>query len=244
MNRDLPLAIAFAAAVHLLVVGVTLFRWQADAEVMKPDVPPHVKAVVVEREPEPPSPPRPEPEPAPKPEPEPRPEPEPDKESVSTEPEPEPEPEREPEPESEPPEQHSFEQPSLEEMLAREELEMEQVQKEKAIEAEPQSSETAEGETTDEELARQITAIRNAVARHWNRPPGARNNMKTVLRLRLLPGGEVVEVTVVESSGNVPLDRSTVAAVKNASPLPVPSGKDFNRFREFRMSFKPEDLSL
>lgn len=241
MNRDLAIAIAFAVAVHLLVVGVTLFSWQADAEVMKPEVPPHVEAVVMEREPEPPS--RPEPEPAPKPEPEPDPEPEPEKEAVSTEPDTEPE--SEPERESKPSEQQpAFEQPSLEEMLAREELEMEQAQKENETETESEIAEAAEGETTDEELARQITAIRNAVARHWNRPPGARNNMKTVLRIRLLPGGEVVEATVVESSGNVPLDRSTMAAVKNASPLPVPSGKDFNRFREFRMSFKPEDLSL
>lgn len=253
MRADLPIAIAFALLVHLLAVGLTLFTWHVDAKLAAtPEVPPHVRAVVMEEtepaakpksksKPKPKPQPNPEPEPKPAPKPEPEPEPEPGPETVSTG-----ESQRTAKgAEEKKPERPAFEQPSLEEMLAREELEMEQARQSKQAQAQQRKPASSGDKTADDsELARHVSAIRSAVARHWNRPPSARNNMETVLRIRLLPGGEVVEASVVESSGNVPLDRSTVAAVKNASPLPVPSGEDFNHFREFRMSFKPEDLSL
>lgn len=230
-RHDLPPAIAFAVLMHLLLVGLVVFTWRADADLTSvPEIPPHVKAVVMER-PEP----KPTPsKPAPKPDPKPAPKPEPAPEPVS-----------EPEKPADTPvkkEEPVFSQPDLEEMLAREELEM----AEAAREPEDENLDAREGEKVedDPELAGYISAIRSAVARRWSRPPGARNDMETVVRIRLLPGGEVVDVTVVESSGHAGLDRSTVAAVKNASPLPVPEGKDFNQFRVFRISFKPEDLRL
>lgn len=236
-RHDLPLAIGFAVLMHLLLVGLVMFTWHADADLTSvPEIPPHVRAVVMEK-PEPkPAPrkpaPRPDPKPAPKPEPKPEPEPAPEaQEPADTAVKKEP-----PEP--------AFSEPELEEMLAREELEMAEAARQS--EDEEDSGEAREGEKVEDnpELAGYISAIRSAVARRWSRPPGARNEMETVVRIRLLPGGEVVDVTVVESSGHSGLDRSTVAAVKNASPLPVPEGDDFNEFRVFRISFKPEDLRL
>lgn len=232
-RHDLPPAIAFAVLMHLLLVAVVMFTWHADADLTSvPEIPPHVQAVVMEK-PEPKPAPRkpaskPDPKPAPKPEPKPTPEPAKPADTPVSKAEPEP----------------AFSEPALEEMLAREELEMAEAAR--RAEDEEDSAEAREGEKLEDnpELAGYISAIRSAVARRWSRPPGARNEMETVVRIRLLPGGEVVDVTVVESSGHAGLDRSTVAAVKNASPLPVPEGEDFNQFRVFRISFKPEDLRL
>jgi colicin import membrane protein len=56
------------------------------------------------------------------------------------------------------------------------------------------------------------------------------------------PFGEVHEVRIRRSSGNPLFDRSAEAAVKKASPLPVPTDVTiYNRFfREFQFEFDPE----
>jgi colicin import membrane protein len=46
-------------------------------------------------------------------------------------------------------------------------------------------------------------------------------------------------VSVVRGSGNAAFDQSVIAAVYNASPIPVPSGPAFERFREFDLKFSP-----
>jgi len=63
------------------------------------------------------------------------------------------------------------------------------------------------------------------------------------VEVRLLPGGDVVpgSVQVVQSSGNDAFDRSVVAAVYKATPLPVPSGRLFEQFREPNFKFKAEN---
>jgi len=63
-----------------------------------------------------------------------------------------------------------------------------------------------------------------------------------VVRVRLLPGGEVMpgSVRVLRSSGNGAFDRSVESAVYKASPLPVPSGGLFESFRDLRLEFEPE----
>jgi colicin import membrane protein len=70
------------------------------------------------------------------------------------------------------------------------------------------------------------------VRQFWVRPPATGRDLATVVSVRLIPGGEVVpnSVRVVQSSGNTAFDQSVVAAVNQASPLPVPSGPVFERF--------------
>jgi colicin import membrane protein len=91
------------------------------------------------------------------------------------------------------------------------------------------------------EADRYVPVIRDRVRQVWVRPPAADRDLVTVVSVRLIPGGDVVpnSVRVVRSSGHPAFDQSVVAAVYNASPLPVPSGPTFERFREFDFTFSP-----
>ena len=83
--------------------------------------------------------------------------------------------------------------------------------------------------------------IRQKVSRNWNRPAGTRAGLKCVVRVRLVPGGEVLQATVVRSSGDTVFDRSVENAVYKAAPLPLPPDADlFDYFREIEFLFSPE----
>ena len=70
--------------------------------------------------------------------------------------------------------------------------------------------------------------------------------MQALLELQLIPTGEIVSVSVLQSSGSVAFDRSAMNAVDKAGSFPelrnLP-GKEFEKtFRRFRLLFRPEDL--
>ena len=84
-------------------------------------------------------------------------------------------------------------------------------------------------------------AIDSQIRQVWVRPLGTRQDLSASVEIQLHPGGEVYpeSVKVIRSSGDPDFDRAIVAAVYQASPLPVPSGVDFERFRKLRLEFKP-----
>jgi len=112
-----------------------------------------------------------------------------------------------------------------------------------ALKSEGQAQEAI---TTDELAAGYAALIRQTVVRYWSRPPSARNGMEVLLALQLIPTGEVVDVSVVKSSGNTSFDRSAVNAVQKAAQFPelkdLPSREFEKTFRRFRLLFRPEDL--
>lgn len=85
-------------------------------------------------------------------------------------------------------------------------------------------------------------ALRNKLHQHWRQPLGVDfSKYSCKIAVRLLPTGEVIEVTVKESSGSVEFDRSAALAVEKASPLPIPSDPAIaSQFREFDFIFRPE----
>ena len=91
-----------------------------------------------------------------------------------------------------------------------------------------------------------VVNIQDRIIRKWSRPPTARNGMRCVLRVVLLPTGEVLQASVEESSGNQAFDNSAVRAVFKASNLPVPEDNLLfeKSFREFTLLFRPDDLRL
>ncbi len=85
--------------------------------------------------------------------------------------------------------------------------------------------------------------ILQALSEHWVIPPGTNRKLVSVLRIRLAPGGTVLDVQIARSSGDPALDRSARAAVMKASPLPVPTASaDFELFRDITMNMKPENI--
>lgn len=86
------------------------------------------------------------------------------------------------------------------------------------------------------------TAIRQKVERNWARPSASRKGLQCTVRVRLIPGGEVLEATVVKSSGDAVFDRSVESAVHKSSPLPLPEREElFEQFREIEFIFRPAE---
>jgi colicin import membrane protein len=71
-------------------------------------------------------------------------------------------------------------------------------------------------------------------------PAGSREGLSCILTITLTSRGEVLNVTLSRSSGDPSFDRSAVAAVYRASPLPVPADPGvLENFRSFNFVFKP-----
>jgi len=100
--------------------------------------------------------------------------------------------------------------------------------------------------TNDEQVAAYIGQSQRDIVSLWSRPPSARNGMEAVLRVNLVPTGEVVDVVVARSSGNDAFDRSALTAVERAERFQVPSESLLfeKNFRSFTVLFRPEDLRL
>ncbi len=99
----------------------------------------------------------------------------------------------------------------------------------------------AKAEQQRRELASRMSLysaqLQNIVNGNWIRPATARTGLKCTVRVRLIPGGEVVEAHVTRSSGDAAFDRSAETAVLRSSPLPAPPDPSL---REFDFVFKPE----
>jgi colicin import membrane protein len=100
--------------------------------------------------------------------------------------------------------------------------------------------------TDDEKAMAYVSQIQREIIQNWSRPPSARNGMQALLKVYLVPTGEVVKVDLVTSSGNDAFDRSAISAVQKAERFIVPpDANQFERnFREFEVLFRPEDLRL
>ncbi len=83
--------------------------------------------------------------------------------------------------------------------------------------------------------------IKEKVQRSWIRPSGSGASLSCIVNVRLIPGGEVVDVKIVRGSGNAAFDRSVEAAVFKASPLPVPPDPEvMEKFRSITFEFNPD----
>lgn len=90
--------------------------------------------------------------------------------------------------------------------------------------------------------------IQQRLSENWNRPPSARRGMETVIRIRLVPTGRVVGVTVLKSSGDSAFDLSVEQAALKAEQFVELQGMKprlfEKKFRQVDVAFSPEDLRL
>lgn len=113
-----------------------------------------------------------------------------------------------------------IERQRLENERLRKELEAEQRQEEIDTEARRLA---LQGST---EMQAYIFAISQKIGRNWSAPASAGPETKCVARVRQLPGGDVVGVTIQSCNGDEAVKRSIEAAIRRASPLPEPSNPD------------------
>ena len=90
--------------------------------------------------------------------------------------------------------------------------------------------------------------IQQRLSENWSRPPSARLGMETLIRIRLVPTGRVVGVTVLKSSGDSAFDRSVEQAALKAEQFVELQAMDpalfEKKFRQVDVAFSPEDLRL
>lgn len=85
--------------------------------------------------------------------------------------------------------------------------------------------------------------ILQTISEHWIIPSQANKSLYCELMIRLAPGGMVMDVQIIRTSGDPSLDSSARAAVLKASPLPVPpDSAAFEPFRQFVLKVKPENV--
>lgn len=86
--------------------------------------------------------------------------------------------------------------------------------------------------------------ILQSIGNHWIIPQGVNKQLTSKLFVQVAPDGSVLSVQLLKSSGNVQLDRSAIAAIYKASPLPVPEVKSvFDRnFKQLTLIVRPEDV--
>lgn len=90
------------------------------------------------------------------------------------------------------------------------------------------------------EADKYMTQIKAAVQQNWQQP-FQNASIFSVYEVKLAPGGVVLSVDLVQSSGNDVLDRSGKIAILKSSPLPVPQeAMLFDQFRDFKIKMTPQ----
>ncbi len=91
------------------------------------------------------------------------------------------------------------------------------------------------------EIGRYEDLIKQKVERNWVRPIDSGLGLNCKVQVRLALGGAVIDASIIEGSGSEAFDRSAIAAVFKADPLPVPTGGLFETFRKFNFWFNPDE---
>ena len=86
-----------------------------------------------------------------------------------------------------------------------------------------------------------VALVQQKVTQNWAIQDSAPKGSVVMVRVRVAPGGAVLDANIQKTSGNAILDRSAISAVFKASPLPVPTGEAFERFREFELILRRPD---
>jgi len=127
--------------------------------------------------------------------------------------------------------------------LAAKQRAEEEKQMQKKLAAEEQALQSQEGERVTTEVGRYQALIMQKIRQNWSVQGSFRPNIQGKLRVRLAPGGAVIDVQVMKSSGDEVFDRSAINAAYRASPLPVSGDqKVFNELRDIIWTYKQADM--
>ena len=92
------------------------------------------------------------------------------------------------------------------------------------------------------EIDRWISGIQTKIRQRANVPDTVTGNPEVHVLIKLLPGGEVLDITITKRSGNPAYDSAIERGIRSASPLPVPPANSelFPRFRELNLQIRHE----
>jgi len=128
-------------------------------------------------------------------------------------------------------------------LAEQKQLAREQSQAKARAQAQAQAQEQAHGHRLQGEVDKYKALILQAISSQWIIPEGVDSKSVCRLLINVAPGGVVLNVQLVSSSGNLALDRSAQAAVLKASPLPVPEDVSlFDRVRTINLTVRPEGM--
>jgi colicin import membrane protein len=83
-------------------------------------------------------------------------------------------------------------------------------------------------------------AIQNDVTQNWLKPPSAATGLSCKVLVHQIPGGEVIDASIVSCNGDQQARGSIVQAVLRASPLPYRGFEDVFQ-RELVFAFRPDE---
>jgi colicin import membrane protein len=92
------------------------------------------------------------------------------------------------------------------------------------------------------EIDKWVNGIKVKIRGRANVPDTVRGNPEVHVLIRVLPGGEVLDITVTKRSGNPAYDSAIERGIRSASPLPVPPANSelFPQFRELNLQIRHE----
>lgn len=126
-----------------------------------------------------------------------------------------------------------------------EQLAQEEAQREldRLMQAEEAAKQAEQEQEAVNDYTSQIVSLIQSV---WRFPPSAKHDQVVMLKVFLVPTGEVTEVQLLESSGNPALDRSAEQAVWKVGKLPVPDDVVLfeKQFRQIILKLQPENARL
>ncbi len=130
-----------------------------------------------------------------------------------------------------------------EERARRAEEARQEAELKRKLEAERAAREALARRQASQAINKYRSLIKRAVTRHWNIPANASRDLKCIVKVRIIPSGDVVDVQIIQSSGDAAFDNSVEKAVYRAAPLPVPPAESglFDNFREVNFEFEPRN---
>jgi colicin import membrane protein len=98
---------------------------------------------------------------------------------------------------------------------------------------------------SEKAAANVLDAMTTRITRAWRRPVAFKGGLVVYLKMALASNGELVDVRVVKTSGDVLFDRSALTAVQRAAPFDEVKQFDAatfeEKFRSLTVKFRPED---
>lgn len=136
--------------------------------------------------------------------------------------------------------------PTVKELKERKQAEEQRLLEEYAEKRRQTLQETMRAEiaaATSAEVGRYQDMIRSKIRRNIvGIPPNLPADAKAEFKVTVLPGGMVMDVQLVKSSGNRAYDDAAERAIYKAQPLPLPTDVGLQKlFRELRLTIKPQE---